>query len=189
MKKYSLIIMVAVVLISINAIAQNVADGAFRGQIIGKGKAYTDKIALRWNVDNYQVFEKLVKEGVFIDRLTIDANNKAEGTWKRINTDTVKLKPLTAFGNKNAVNDTPKMVVAQMLYGKSKYPETKSLFEKIKTQDEERQNKHLITSLYTSVSADAAFLAGLGFEDKFNVDTSKKYVYRVYNPGRPKMVG
>ncbi|RZL60219.1 MAG: hypothetical protein EOO93_15005, partial [Pedobacter sp.] len=191
MKKYSLVMFMVFAFTSFKVVAQNnqVSDNDFRAQIVGKGKAYADKIALRWNVDNYQIFEKLVKEGVLIDRLTIDANNKAEGSWKRIVSDTIKAKPLAAFGNKNSTNDTAKMVVAQMLYGKSNYPQNTNLLEKIKVQQEEKQNKHLITSLYSAISAEAAMLAGLGFEDKFMPDTGKKYVYRVYNPGKSKMVG
>ncbi len=191
MRRYSLILFLWMICIYQNGYAQQPANSnfAFRGKIIGKGKPFPDKISLRWNVDNYQVFAKLALDGVFIDRLIIGKNNKAEGSWQRVSIDTVKAKPLKAFSAAAARKDTASLIIAQMLYGKSTYPQTTNLLEKIKTQNDERQNKHLISSLYAAISPDAAFLAGLAFEDKMTIDTAKKYVYRIYPSGKSKRVG
>lgn len=172
---------------------KNTAAAEYRAKgivahIVGKGKAYNDRISLRWNIDSYLLFNNLMKGGVLIDRLVIGKNNKAEaGGWKRISTDTVRALPIQAFNTPAFKSDTGKMVVAQSLYGKSDYPKGLSLFERVKLQDLEKQNKHLIVSLYSAISPGAAFAAGLAFDDKIEPDTAKKYVYRI-SPAKP-MIG
>jgi fibronectin type 3 domain-containing protein len=190
MKVFNIMVL-AILFFGQQALSQQVPlnNKGFSAKIVGKGKPYQDQISLRWNVDNYQLFAKLAMDGVWIDRLIIGSNNKAEGPWKRVTMDTVKAKPLSAFVNAAKQKDTAQLVIAQLLYGKSTYPATKSLFEKVKVQDEERQNKHLIASIYTAISPAAAFMAGLAFEDKLTVDATKKYVYRIYPAGKSTRVG
>ncbi len=149
--------------------------------IVGKGKPYADKISLRWNTDNFKVFSNLVHGGVLIDRLIVGQDNKAEaGGWKRITTDTIKALTLNGFDSPGFKTDTPKIIVAQGLYGKSEFPKNVSLLEKVQLQDMEKQNRHLIVTLYSALSPSAAAAAGLAFDDKLITDTTKKYVYRIY---------
>lgn len=194
MKTIKLIINTAAfILIAATAIGQgkklatNNPDPLLKAHILGKGKPYADKISLRWNTDSYKLFNNLVRGGVVIDRLIIGKDNKAEaGGWKRIS-DTIRALTLKQFDVPEFRNDTAKMIVAQGLYGKSEYPKDQSLINQIKLQDMERQNRHLIVSLYTAMSPAAAAAAGLAFDDKMVPDTNKKYVYRIapakYLPG------
>lgn len=151
-----------------------------KAPIIGKGKPFKDHIALRWNIGTHLLFNNLIQGGVLIDRLIINKNNKAEGNWQRITTDTVRALPLQAFNTPDLKNDTAKMIVAQVLYGHSDLPKDISLIQQIKLQDVEKQNKHLVASLYADISPGAAKAAGLGYDDKLVPDTSKQYVYRIY---------
>ncbi len=153
-------------------------------RIVGKGKPYKDRIGLRWNIDNFQLFNALISTGVFIDRLIIDGNDKAEGTWKRISADTIKAKTLKEFNTPAFKTDTSAMVIAQTLYGKPNYPKEGSLLDKIKMQEMDRQNRHMIVSLYSALSKEGAVMAGLGFEDMIKPESNKKYVYRVYTAKR-----
>ncbi|MBK0381738.1 hypothetical protein I5M32_02090 [Pedobacter sp. SD-b] len=150
------------------------------GKIVGKGKAYPDKISLRWNISNYQLFDQMVKDGVFIDRLILGKDNKAESKdWVRISKDTIKAATLQEMTHPGFEKDTALIIMAQTLYGKSEYPKGLSLIAQVKMQDEERQNRHLIASLYSAISPSAAKYAGLAFDDTLKVDFNKKYVYRI----------
>lgn len=180
------------VLVSMQSYAQKKVDKKQASQsvqipqvrIVGKGKPYKDRIALRWNIDNFRLFNALVTTGVFIDRLIIDGNDKAEGTWKRVSTDTIKAKTMKEFNTPAFKTDTSAMVIAQSLYGKPNFPKEGSLLDKIKLQEMDRQNRHMIVSLYSALSKEGAFMAGLGFEDMIKPESNKKYVYRVYTAKR-----
>jgi hypothetical protein len=150
------------------------------GNIIGKGKPYQAKIALRWNVNNYQIFKQLVSDGVFIDRLILDKENKPESTgWVRLNQSPVKAWPLDRIQNSQYASDTAVALAAQGLYGQTEFPKELSLIEQISYQDMDRQNRHLIVSLSAGTKRDAATVAGLGYEDYIEPDTLKSYVYRI----------
>jgi hypothetical protein len=185
LKRKIVLVVVVMFLIAFagTAVAQSkkVVPRGVRAKIVGKGKPFADKISLRWNVDIYQLFSNLYEGGVLIDRLIIGKDNKAEpGGWKRITKDTIRALPMQAFNTPDLKMDTPKMIIAQTLYGKPKYPKDISLYDQIKVQDQYRQNRHLIVSLYSALSANAAASAGLAFDDKIVPDTAKKYVYRIY---------
>ncbi|RZK77288.1 MAG: fibronectin type III domain-containing protein, partial [Pedobacter sp.] len=149
-------------------------------RIIGKGKPYKDRIALRWNINDFRLFNPMVTTGVFIDRLIIGANDKAEENWKRVSPDTIKAKTMKQFNTPDFKTDTAAMVIAQTLYGKYNYPKDVSLIDQINMQEMDRQNRHMIVSLYGAMTKEGAFMAGLGFEDLIKPDSAKKYVYRVY---------
>ena len=172
---------IILILCSFSALAQN----PIQGSILGRGKPYKDKIALRWNTNNYQVFKQLTQDGVWIDRMILNANNQVEGKdWTRITAQPVKAKSLAEMERIATVKDTALAIVAEGLYGKSEYPSDLSLMDRIKYQDMERENKHLIVTLYTSINREAALYAGLGFEDAISVDPNKNYVYRI-TPVKP----
>lgn len=185
MLKRKIVLVVVMLLIAFagtaDAQSKKAVPQGIRAKIIGKGKPYSDKISLRWNVNTYQLFSNLIEGGVVIDRLIIGKDNKAEaGGWKRISKDTIRALPMNAFNTPSLKTDTPKMIVAQSLYGKPNFPKGLSLYDQIKVQDQYRQNRHLIVSLYSALSANAAASAGLAFDDKLVPDTAKKYVYRIY---------
>lgn len=152
-------------------------------RITGVGKPYNDHISLRWNVADAGIFSNLYKGGVLIDRLILDANDKAEGGWQRITKDTVRAWPLSTFNKPEYKEDTARLIIAQAMYGRSNYPEGLNLFQMAEIQEQERQNKHLIISLYSAISPSGAQSAGLAFDDAIKVDSAKKYVYRIY-PGK-----
>lgn len=171
-------------LCTVFAYAQEESLG-IRGTIVGKGKPYRDRISLRWNISNYQVFKQLTADGVLIDRIVLEKDNNAESKdWVRVSPDTIRAIPLEQFDTPDFGTDTAKMVVAQGLYGKSEFPTDIPFLEQIKMQDEDRQNRHLMVSLYAAISPGAALSAGLAFEDDIAPDTAKKYVYRIC-PVRP----
>lgn len=156
------------------------AQSNIRGAVIGRGKPYPDKIALRWNVNNYQVFRQLATDGVYIDRLVLDRQNKPEAQgWTRITPQPVKAWTLQQIERSPLVTDTAVTIVAQGLYGKTEFPKEGSLIEQISYQDMDRQNRHLMVSLYATLKKEAATVAGLGYEDPIVPDTSKSYVYRI----------
>lgn len=149
-------------------------------RIAGLGKPYNDHISLRWNVTDAGIFRNLYSGGVLIDRLILDANDKAESGWQRITKDTIRAWPLSTFNKPEYKTDTAKLIIAQAMYGRSEYPEGLGLFQLAEVQAQERQNKHLIISLYSAISPSGAQAAGLAFDDAIKVDSAKKYVYRIY---------
>lgn len=182
--RYTGILLVSLCMFAVFAYAQDEGIG-IRGTIIGKGKPYQDRISLRWNISNYQVFRQLTVDGVLIDRIILDKDNNPESAdWVRISNDTIRAIPLEEFDTPDFGTDTARMVVAQGLYGKSEFPLGVPFIEQLKMQDEDRQNRHLMVSLYAAVSPGAALSAGLAFEDGIIPDTAKKYVYRIC-PVRP----
>lgn len=157
-----------------------------QGAILGKGKPYPDKIALRWNVSNYQIFKQLTQDGVLIDRMIIGKDNQPESSgWTRITPQPVKALALNDLKKPPFSLDTATAVVAEGLYGRSDFSKTSGLVEQIKLQDIDRQNRHLMVSLYSSMSKEAALAAGLGYEDPLKPEVSKGYVYRLC-PAVPK---
>lgn len=151
-----------------------------RGAILGKGKPYPDKIALRWNVSNYQIFKQLTQDGVLIDRMIIGKDNQPEGSgWTRITPQPVKALALNDLKKPPFSSDTATAVVAEGLYGRSDLSKASGLVEQIRLQDIDRQNRHLMVSLYASMSKEAALAAGLGYEDPLKPEVSKGYVYRL----------
>lgn len=162
-------------------LAGTAASGqGIQGAILGKGKPYPDKIALRWNISNYQVFKQLTQDGVLIDRMVIGKDNKPEGTgWTRITPQPIKAMALNDLKKPPFSSDTAVAVVAEGLYGKSNFSEATGLVQQIRLQDIDRQNRHLMVSLYASMSKEAAFAAGLGYEDPLRPELSKGYVYRL----------
>lgn len=149
-----------------------------RGQITGKAKIYANKISLRWNINNYQLLKNLCTGGVVIDRLVINASNKAEGGWARVTPQPVKALPLEAFKQYTQPQDSGKLIIAQALYGQSVIKAV-SLIERLKQRDEDAQNRHMVVSLYAAISSANALAAGLAWEDNIVADTAKKYVYRL----------
>lgn len=164
-------------LIGFSAMAQS---DDIKGTILGKGKPYPDKISLRWNISNYQLFQQLVINGVHIDRMTLDKNSKVVGNgWTRITDQPIKALSLEQLKTSEYAKDTATAIVAQGLYGKTKYPDNMGLIDQIKNQDMDRQNRHLTVSLYSSMNQKAATAAGLGFDDKLKPEPSYGYVYRL----------
>lgn len=162
------------------------AQSDLTGNIVGQGKPYKDKIALRWNITNYQVFKQLLTDGVHVERMVMNRANQVEGNgWTRISTQPIKAKTLAEIQRSPFASDTAVAVLTEGLYGKTVYPENLSLTEQIRFQDMDQQNRHLIVSLYSALSKDAALLAGLAFEDALRPDSTKNYVYRIV-PTRPK---
>jgi hypothetical protein len=156
------------------------AQTGVEGNIIGLGKPYKDKIVLRWNVTNYQVFKQMLKDGVHIERIILNKSGEPENkNWQKITTEPVRAWTLEQIKNSRFNSDTAVAVVAEGLYGKNALPEKVSLIEQVKLQDIDMQNRHMMVSLYAALSKDAAIVAGLGYEDKLNVDTTKSYVYRI----------
>lgn len=176
MKKIFCILVYSVFLTTINAQQNNTT--IITGSIIGKGKPYTNKIALRWNINNAYLLQDLCIDGVVIDRLIINNQNKAEGTWQRITTKPIKALTINEFQKISSNKDSGKLIIAQSLYGKSEIA-VSNFIEQISLQQQDAQNRHLVTALYATVDRENAFAAGLGFEDKINVDASKNYVYRI----------
>ncbi len=150
------------------------------GAILGKGKPYADRIALRWNISDYRVFKQLVQDGVLIDRMVIGKDNKPEnGGWVRITREPIKAMSLNDLRKPPFSRDTAVAVVAEGLYGRSDFSKASGLTEQIKLQDIDRQNRHLMVSLYSSMNKEAAFAAGLGYEDPLVPEVAKGYVYRL----------
>lgn len=157
-----------------------------QGNIIGKGKPYKDRIALRWNINNYQVFRQMATDGVYIDRIILNNKNQTlSKNWDRITKTPIKAWPLTEIEKFGDMADTSVAVMTQILYGKVDYPKDLNLIEQIKYQDIDQQNRHLIGSLYASISKKAAEIAGMAFDDMIIPDSSQTYVYRI-TPAIPK---
>lgn len=162
--------------------------GQINGSIVGLGKPYKDKIALRWNTTNYQVFRQLVTDGVWIDRMVVNANNQVDQNgWTRLTKEPIKAKTLPEFQRSPHSGDTAVAIVAEGLYGKTEYPADLKLVDRIRFNDMDQQNRHLMVSLYAAVGREAALMAGLGYEDLLPPDPKKNYVYRIV-PRKPKGV-
>lgn len=148
--------------------------------ILGLGKPYADRIALRWTAGDADMLRALLHDGILIDRLRIDTDNKAIGGWERITPDTVRAWSKDEFEQRVTERDTALLILAQSIYGKPTYPEGLGIIELAGMQRMERENRLLTINLYAALSEEAAHAAGLAFDDWMAVDTTCNYVYKIF---------
>lgn len=184
-QKYHILIAVCFLLFSTNGFAQKKITlpeqtGVIKNVIAVTAKPYPDHVRLRWNIADYRMFQQLCMNGVHIERIVVNRKNKAETNWQRLTQKPVKALPLDSFALPEYRTDSFCLMVAQCLYGKTILPQNVSLIEQIQNSQYDMANKQAIASLSAVMSQQAAFSAGLAFNDTVQVVEGKKYVYRLF---------
>ncbi len=180
MKNLKLILITALICnIHLTGTAQKKkADQKFAAVLKGIAAISPNKISLRWNISEYSKMKYLAANGVVIDRLILDANDKAKRDWERITPMPFKAISKADIDKQNSKTDTGLAVINKCLYDATPLPKTNFL-EAVQNQDMAEQNKYYVLALYASKSPKTAIAAGLGYDDVLTTDSTKAYVYRV----------
>lgn len=148
-----------------------------------------DSIVLRWGLNNAFAWRKLNEIGYNIERLELDANNKPETGFKRLNS--IPLKPWSEeeWKKRSASSDNYAMVASKALYGKTfvvtagdKTKQGKNSATSVNTLSQAaagEEQRFIIAIMSGSFSQTAANGLGLRYADK-NVHKNTKYIYRVF---------
>ena len=148
-----------------------------------------DSIVLRWGLNNAFAWRKLNEIGYNIERLELDANNKPETSFKRLNS--IPLKPWSEeeWKERSAPSDNYAMIASKALYSKTfivtagdKTKQGKNSATSVNTLSQAaagEEQRFIIAIMSGSFSQTAANGLGLRYVDK-NVHKNTKYIYRVF---------
>ena len=195
MKRLSILLLPFI--ISVFAITQNVmsqrvvteAKDTLRVSIRLQARFQGDSIVLRWGLNNAFAWRKLNEIGYNIERLELDANNKPESGFKRLNSAPLKPWSEEEWKKRSSSSDNYAMIASKALYGntfvvtagnKAK-PGTNSATS-VNTLSQAaavEEQRFILAMMSGSFSQTAANGLALRYTDK-NVHKNTKYIYRVF---------
>jgi len=148
-----------------------------------------DSIVLRWGLNNAFAWRKLNDIGYNIERLELDADNKPEAGFKRLNTTPVKPWPEEEWKRKSPSSDNYAQVASRALYGKSftvtagdKTKPGKNTDNTVNTLSQAasgEEQRFMLAMISASFSKTAANGLALRYTDK-SIRKNIKYIYRVF---------
>lgn len=156
------------------------------GQLFLKLKPYSDKIVLRWAINNSAAWLAIREVGVKIDRIILDENNKPiSKDWETLTLEPIRPWDELTFKNK-VLADTSNnslLMVAEAFYGASSVKDASiKNFEGVEDASMEFENKFILALMGADMNPTAAEALGTRYEDKQQVNSKYKYAYKVY-PG------
>ena len=147
-----------------------------------------DSIVLRWGTDNSFAWRNLNNIGYNIERLELDANNKPETSFKKINNTPLKPWPEAEWTQRISSSDNYALVASKALYGKTFVVNAVEKTKTGKNNDNSVSNlnqaasgeeqRFILAMMSASFSQTAADGLGLRYTDK-NIHKNSKYIYRV----------
>jgi len=148
-----------------------------------------DSIVLRWGLNNAFAWRKLNEIGYNIERLELDANNKPETSFKKLNNNPLKPWTEDEWKRKSAASDNYAMVASKALYGKTfvvssgdKTKPGKNTATSVNSLSQAasgEEQRFILALMSGSFSRTAANGLGLRYTDK-SVHKNTKYIYRVF---------
>ena len=148
-----------------------------------------DSIVLRWGLNNAFAWRKLNEIGYIIERLELDASNKPETSFKKLND--IPLKPWTEeeWKRRSSSSDNYALVASNALYGKTfavtagdKTKQGKNPDTSVNTLSQAaagEEQRFILAMMSGSFSQTAANGLAIRYTDK-NIHKNTKYIYRVF---------
>lgn len=148
-----------------------------------------DSIVLRWGLNNAFAWRKLNETGYIIERLELDASNKPESGFKRLNN--IPLKPWSEeeWKRKSSSSDNYSLVASKALYGKTfgviaggNTKNEKSAGNSVNTLSQAasgEEQRFILAMMSGSFSQTAANGLAIRYTDK-SINKNTKYIYRVF---------
>jgi fibronectin type 3 domain-containing protein len=148
-----------------------------------------DSIVLRWGLNNAFAWRKLNEIGYYIERLELDANNKPETSFKKLNNNPLKPWTEEEWKRKSPSSDSYAMVASKALYGKTfavtsgnkTKPSGNSAtsVNSLSQAASGEEQRFILAIMSGSFSQIAANGLGLRYSDK-SIHRNTKYIYRVF---------
>jgi len=195
MRRFSILflfLIVSVVALSQNKKTQTVMPAVkdtLRVSIKLQARFQGDSIVLRWGLNNAFAWRKLNEIGYNIERLELDANNKPETSFKKLNNNPLKPWTEDEWKRRSALSDSYAMVASKALYGKTfvvtagdktKQGNNSATSVNSLSQAASGEEQRFILAIMSgSFSQTAANGLGLRYTDK-SVRKNTKYIYRVF---------
>ena len=153
-----------------------------------QAKFQGDSIILRWGVNNSFAWRNLNNTGYNIERLELDANNKPEAGFKKLNNTPIKPWPEEEWSKRSSSSDNYALVASKALYGKTFVVNAMDKSKSGKNSDNSisslsqaasgEEQRFILAMMSASFSPAAANGLGLRYTDK-SVRKNSKYIYRV----------
>ncbi|WP_340201820.1 hypothetical protein [Ascidiimonas sp. W6] len=142
-------------------------------------RATTNKVMLRWAVDNPLGWKKANEHGFIIERITVSRNGKAVIPLETEMLTSYPLRPAPLEEWQDiSLRDDNAAVIAQALYGEDFEISAATGMSNVLAMNAELEQRFTFSMLAAEQSFDAAKLAAWGFEDT-NVYKGEKYLYRI----------
>jgi fibronectin type 3 domain-containing protein len=169
-------------------VAQEIKD-TLKVSIKLQARFQGDSLVLRWGLNNAFAWRKLNDIGYIIERLELDADNKPEAGFKRLNTTPLKPWPEEEWKRKSATSDNYAQVAAKALYGKTfavtagdKTKQGKNADNTVNTMSQAasgEEQRFMLAMISASFSKTAANGLAVRYTDK-SIHKNSKYIYRVF---------
>jgi fibronectin type 3 domain-containing protein len=147
-----------------------------------------DSIVLRWGSDNSFAWRNLNSIGYNVERLELDANNKPETGFKKLNNTPLKPWTEAEWSQRISPSDNYALVASKALYGKTFSVNAMEKTKTVKNSDNSisalsqaasgEEQRFILAMMSASFSRTAADGLGLRYTDK-SIRKNSKYIYRV----------
>lgn len=149
------------------------------GEVKVLARATTNKVMLRWAVDNPLGWKKANQHGFTIERVTVSRNGSAVIPLETEVLTSYPLRPAPLEEWQDiSMRDDNAAVIAQALYGEDFEVAAATGMSNVLAMNAELEQRFTFAMLAAEQSFEAAKLAAWGFEDT-NVIKGEKYLYKI----------
>ncbi|XLS30556.1 fibronectin type III domain-containing protein [Flavobacteriaceae bacterium M23B6Z8] len=149
------------------------------GEVKVLARATSNKVLLRWAVDNPLGWKKANEYGFIIERITVSRNGNAVIPLETEVLTSFPLRPAPLEEWQDiAMRDDNAAVIAQALYGEDFEVAAATGMSNVLAMNAELEQRFTFAMLAAEQSFEAAKLAAWGFEDT-NVNKGEKYFYKI----------